>query len=558
MRVPIVVGLLLAVLPLRTSNAQNDTTIAAIDRIFDRYRGTSTPGCAIGAGRNGEVLLTRAYGMANLETGTPNTSETIFHAASLAKQVTAMATMLLVREGKLSLDDDIRRWLPELPAYGHTITVRHLLTHTSGLRDYIELLIFARGRFEEDRITHADFLDILARQKSLNFSPGTAYGYSNTGYALLALLVQRVSGQSLRDFARERIFEPLAMTSTQFRDDVTALVPGRATGYAERDGAWRLSEPNYDVYGPTNLLTTVGDLLRWLDNFAHPTVGDSAIVRQMATRAVLANGDSTDYGFGLGQTRFWGPLVLEHEGSDPGFRAWSGHFPRERLSLAVLCNTRSANAVSLGHDVAEVYLGDEHRPSPPYPAVTPDGPVDSMAGQRYAGVYFEPSRVEVLELSWREGTLYTRPRGGRRLLPVGPGRFQLEGFPILYTFGPNPHSDVVASSLEPGHHPTTFEWRATNRVTPRPREVYTGEFFSQELNATYHISVDDSTISLRVGSAPPVRFQPAFQDTFTAGQLTVEFMRRGNRVTGFLLSHPRALRIRFVRRGVRADASLSR
>lgn len=519
----------------------------AIDRIFDRWRGTAGPGCAIGAGRDGQVLATRAYGMANLETGTPNTPETVFHAASLAKQVTAMATLLLVRDGKLSLDDDIRRWLPDLPEYGHTITVRHLLTHTSGLRDYIELLIFQRGRFEEDRITQADLLDILHRQKSLNFPPGTAFGYSNTGYALLALLVQRISGQPLRDFARERIFEPLRMTRTQFREDATALVPGRAMGYAERDGAWRLSEPNYDVAGPTNLLTTVGDLLRWLDNYAQPRVGDSAIVHQMATRAVLANGDSTDYGFGLGQTRFWGPLVLEHEGSDPGFRAWSGHFPDQRLSLAVLCNTRSANAVSLGHDVAEVYLGDEHRPSPPYPAVTPEGPVDTLAGQHYAGVYFEPSGAEVLELSWREGALYTRPRGGRRLLPVGPGRFQLEGLPILYTFGPNPHSDVVASSLEPGHHPTTFEWRATNRVTPRSLAAYTGEYFSAELNAAYQVSADDSTIALKVGSAHAIRFQPVFQDTFTAGQLTVEFIRRGNRVTGFRLSHPRALRIDFTR-----------
>jgi CubicO group peptidase (beta-lactamase class C family) len=218
---------------------------------------------------------------------------TIVHAASIAKQFTAMAVMLLVRDGRLSLDDDVRRYVPELPDYGARITVRHLLTHTSGLRDLFELLILARGRFEEDRITDADALDVIGRQTALNFVPGTEYLYSNTGYVLAALDVKRASGQSLRDFAAQRIFTPLGMSSTRFQDDFTALVPGRAAGYARRGGAWRSSMPNYDVYGSTNLLSTVGDLLRWAANLDDPRVGDAAIVRAMSTGGLLANGDST-------------------------------------------------------------------------------------------------------------------------------------------------------------------------------------------------------------------------------------------------------------------------
>jgi CubicO group peptidase (beta-lactamase class C family) len=552
MRGSILLSLLLAVAPFQSIGAQShptDTSSIAIDRIFDRWRGTTGPGCAVGAARNGQILAERAYGMANLETGTPNTPRTVFHAASLAKQVTAMAVMLLVRDGKFSLDEDVRRLLPELPDYGRVITARHLLTHTSGLRDYIELLILQRGRFEEDRITRADLIDIVGRQRSLNFAPGTEFSYSNTGYALLALLVERVSGRPLRDFAAERIFLPLGLTSTRFQDDVTSLVPGRAWGYASRDGDWHSSMPNYDVSGPTNLLTTVGDLLIWLDNLDRPRVGDSAIVRQMTTNAVLANGDTASYGFGLGLTRFWGPPVQEHEGSDPGFRAYSGHYPDQHLAIAVLCNTRSANAVGLGHDVAAVYLGDIHRPTPPY-TVAPAEPVDSLAGAVRAGVYFEPAGVEVVEFSWRNGALYTARQGGRRLVPLGRHRFQVEGVPVIHTFGADPHSGFVARSLEPGHHnPVAFEWRAPARMTPESLTAYTGEYFSLELNATYRISADDSTLILRTGSAPAMTFRPAFQDAFTDGQLVVQFTRRGNHVTGLQLSHPRALRVAFVRAG---------
>jgi CubicO group peptidase (beta-lactamase class C family) len=218
----------------------------------------------------------------------------------VSKQFTASAIMLLAADGKLSLDDDIRKHLPEIPDYGHPITIRHLLTHTSGLRDQWDLLIMARGgRFEEDRITEADVLEIVARQKGLNFVPGTEYLYSNTGYTLAGTIVRRVSGKSLRAFADERIFRPLGMTNTHFHDDYTMIVPGRAAGYARNPGGWRVSLPNYDTYGATSLFSTVGDLLKWEANFARPMVGTAAIFQQMATSAVLLNGDSTAYGLGL-------------------------------------------------------------------------------------------------------------------------------------------------------------------------------------------------------------------------------------------------------------------
>jgi CubicO group peptidase (beta-lactamase class C family) len=522
-----------------------DNRVRAVDRLFDAWRGTDTPGCAVGVSRFGQPVLARAYGMANLETGTPNQHGTIFHAGSIAKQFTAMAVLLLVRDGKLALDDDVRRFLPELPDYGAPITVRHLLTHTSGLRDFFEMLILARGRFEENRITDADMMDIVTRQRALNFEPGTDYVYSNTGYALLEVLVQRASGQSLREFAAARIFAPLGMTHTQFRDDYTALVPARAFGYAG-GSTWRASSPNYDVYGSTNLLTTVGDLLKWADNFDAPRVGDSAMVREMTTSAVLRNGDSTGYGFGISLARDRDQIIEEHEGSDPGFRSYLGRYRKYGVAVAVLCNTRSLNPVALGHDVAALVVDTMPQQFPPYPPAGPRS-TDSLAGLTRAGLYYQPARHEVVELSWRDGALYTARQGGRRLIPLDDRRFQIEGLPIVHTFGPGLHSGYVASSLVPGHHPVAFEWRAPFVFRPGVLAGYAGSYFSAELNSSYQVSVADSTLVLRTGTSGGIIARPVFGDTFVSGQLTIEFDRTRGKVSGFRITHPRARNVAFAR-----------
>src|SRR5215207_3317181 len=291
--------LLAAALPLRAQQP-NDSTRTRLDRVFATFSPKDGPGCAVAASQGGKTVYEAGYGSANLEADVPVTPASIFHAASVSKQFTATAVMLLAREGKLSLDADIRTYLPELPDYGHRITLRHLLTHTSGIRDQWDLLAVARGRFEENRITEADVLDIVTRQKALNFVPGTEYLYSNSGYTLAAIIVGRVAGKSLRQFADEQIFKPLGMTRTHFHDDYTMIVKGRTSAYApRRDGQWRVSIPNYDTYGATSLFTTVGDLLKWQENLRRPVVGDTALLRAMQTSAVLANGDSTGYGVGL-------------------------------------------------------------------------------------------------------------------------------------------------------------------------------------------------------------------------------------------------------------------
>ena len=533
--------LLLVSAPLMAAaqSRPSDTTASSIDRLFS-WITPEGPGCAVGVSRNAQLIYQRGFGLANLETNTPITPATIFQAASIAKQFTAMSVLLLAGEGKLSLDDDIRKFIPELPDYGSRITIRHLLTHTSGLRDFFEMLILARGRFEENRITEADMLDIVTRQKKLNFKPGEEYLYSNTGYALLEVIVKRASGQSLRDFAASWIFGPLGMANTQFRDDYTMLVPGRAEGYARRGSGWRSSTPNYDVYGSTNLFSNVGDLLKWAANLDNPKIGDTSMVRQMATSAMLPNGEATNYGLGLSLWNDRGTRVIEHEGGDPGFRSYLGRYPQYGLAIVVLCNTPS-NPVALGHSIASVYLDSilGKSASPTTPAKVS---LSAEALAKNAGVYFRPLTLEVVEMTVRNGDLYSARQGGIKFQPIGDNRFTAVDRALEIEFTP---AGYVARF--PNRQPIQFERQAPLVMTPAVLGSYAGDYFSADLNSAYHVTAGDSTLVLKTGTSNGITARPVFADTFSSGQITIQFQRDATGVTGFEISHPRARRLVFLK-----------
>ncbi len=526
-----------------------DTTYRIVDRVFESWRGDDAdgPGCAVGVSRNGEVVYERGYGMANMETGTPITPASIFHVASVSKQFTAMAVMLLARDGKLSVDDDIRKYLPEIPDYGTPITIRHLLTHTSGLRDQWALLRLARGRFEENRITDADVLDIASRQQGLNFTPGAEYVYSNTGYTLLAVIVKRVSGKSLRDFADERIFKPLGMTRTHFHDDYTMLVPGRTSAYARRGNGWRVSVPNFDTYGATSLFTTVGDLLKWEANLDRPTVGDSALFREMEAPAHLTSGDTTDYGFGLSADIYRGARVVGHGGADAGYRSYVGRFPQHGLAIAIACNASTANPGALANGVADAYLGSSLAAADPEAA--PRGvPVSAAALQRRAGVYFQPTTHQVIELTMLEGRLIGGRSGGPTLVPLSESTFRVGNNELVFDGGENEGFEM--RELE-GGRPVTFERRQPAKLSAASLAAYGGEYFSEEVNAHYSVTASDSGLSLRTGTTDPIEARPAFTDTFLGGGYTIQFLRAGSEVNGFEVTNSRMRRVKFVRMPIR-------
>ena len=526
-----------------------DSLTRAVDRVFENWRNTDGPGCALGVSRDGKVVLERGYGMANLETDTPIRPTSIFHVASVSKQFTAAAIMLLERDGKLSLEDNIRKYIPEVPDYSTPITIRHLLTHTSGLRDQWELLAFARGRFEEDRITEADVLDVVARQTALNFKPGAEYVYSNTGFTLLGVIVKRVTGQSLRDFADERIFKPLGMTNTHFHDDYTMLVRGRTSAYepSEKPGArWRVGIPNFDTYGATSLYTTVGDLLKWEANLDHPVVGDAQMYARMQVPTPLTNGDTSSYGFGLAMANYRGAKVVEHGGADAGYRSYVGRFPDKGLAIAIECNAATANTTALARGVADAFLGSALAPVDP--AVTAQGvALASDRLQRRADVYVQPNTLQIVRLVVRDGKLGVDGPNAPALTAMSENRFALPGTAGDIVFGDGEHAGFERRA--PGQRPVTFEWRQPVSYTTSQLAPYVGDFVSAELGgAIYRVTASDSGLTLRTGTSDGLTARPMFADTFLADGYTVQFTRAAGRVTGFEVTNPRMRRVKFARR----------
>ena len=380
--------------PRRAGDART-VPVAAIDSIFAAYDDTRSPGCALGVIRDGELAFARGYGMADLEHGVPLSSRSVFRIGSVSKQFAAAATILLAREGTISLDDPVRRWIPELADFGSAFTIRRLLNHTSGVRDYLTLMSLA-GKRDEDWYSDQDVLDILARQTAPNFAPGSDHLYSNAGYFLLSQIVKRASGRTLAEYAAERMFGPLGMRDTHFHDDPTRLVPARAVGHAPVEGGgYRISTTTLPMIGDGGIFTSIEDLVAWDRNLdAGATVGGPGFVAEMHRRGILDSGDTLDYAMGLVHGAHRGLRTVSHGGSFVGFRAASIRYPDERVSIYTLCNRADADPMRLGRRVGEVVLGDRMTPATDAPADRPAPPradtlpVSPRAAAAFEGVFY--------------------------------------------------------------------------------------------------------------------------------------------------------------------------
>src|SRR5215475_5519087 len=362
----VVAGLSLAA--ARGGEAQKITPDVAkrVDGVFAKWNRADSPGCALGVYRGGQIVYKRGYGIEDLNEDVHITPGTVFHVASMSKQFTAAAVVLLAQQGKLSLDDDVRKYIPELPDFGQKITIRNLVHHTSGLRDQWALLELAGWRYSQDLITNEDVMSLLTRQKELNFKPGERHLYSNTGYTLLGLIVKRVSGMSLREFTTKNIFEPLGMTRTHFRDDHAEVIKHNAVGYAQETGKpFEISITNFDTVGATSLHTTVEDLQKWDENFYNPKIGGPGFVQQMLERGRLNNGELLDYAFGLVVGKYKGLATVDHAGADAGYRSDMTRFPEQHFSAAVLCNSAETDPSALAQKVADIVLAKEIKAAEP-------------------------------------------------------------------------------------------------------------------------------------------------------------------------------------------------
>lgn len=356
---------------------------ARVDALYEKF--VKGPGCVVGVVQNGKVVHAKGYGLADLEHDVPLSPQSVFYLASVSKQFTAMSVLMLASEGKIALEDSIRKTIPELPAYADPITIRQLLHHTSGLRDYLTLGDLA-GYSPDHVFTDHSALRLITRQKALNFAPGTDFLYSNSGYVLLSMIVKRASGKLLDDYAREHIFTPLGMSSTRFQHDHTNPIPNRALGYERRDGTWHIANSMLDVAGDGGLYSSVEDLMKWAANFDEPKVGGAALI-EMRKRGRLQNGHEIDYGMGLAPGQYAGLPIFQHGGGLAGYRTMIAHFPSERLAVVTLCNN-GGNSPSF-KQVAAAFLpslpASDSPKEPPPPKPEGDDPVPTQERKAWIG-----------------------------------------------------------------------------------------------------------------------------------------------------------------------------
>lgn len=345
------------------ATAAEDKKPAAVDEVFADLAKPGSPGCALGVYRDGKILYAHGYGLANVEQDVPIVSQSVFDIGSTSKQFTAASILLLEKQGKLSIDDNIRKYIPELPDYGQKITILHMLNHTSGLRDYLTLMDLA-GIPTDSVTTDEDALEIVARQKALNFAPGSDWLYSNTGFFLLSLVVKRASGKTLREFAAENIFAPLGMTHTQFRDDHTLLIPNRALAYDPKENGtgFTLDVSYFEQTGDGAVHTSVEDLQKWDENFYGAQIGGKEFVAELQKPGNLNNGKVLDYAKGLFHQDYRGLPTIRHGGAWGGYRAELLRFPGQHFSVACLCNLENANPEERAERVADIYLGSLMKP----------------------------------------------------------------------------------------------------------------------------------------------------------------------------------------------------
>ena len=525
-----------------------------VDELFVAWDNKFSPGAAVAVLKNGSIIYKKGYGMSNLEYDIPITPSSIFHIASVSKQFTVFSILLLEKEGKLSLDDDIRKYIPEVPDFSKTITLRHLATHTSGLRDQWNLLVMAGWRMD-DVITKEHVLKLVSHQKELNYNPGDEYLYCNTGFTLLAEVVARVSGKSFAEFTQERIFGPLKMTNTLFYDDHEKIVKNRTYSYHFSDGGYKKSVLSYANVGATSLFTTVEDLTLWAQNFWDLKIGDASIIEKMNTPAKLNNGKT--FGGALGQFvgKYKGLNEIQHGGADAGYRTYLARYPDEKVAVVVFSNDAGFNSGGMAHKVVDIFLADKIESDPEPETKKDEKPaetvsVDPAILKNYTGE-FELQPGFIITITENNGQLTAQATGQSTvsLTPNSATEFKVEGVEAMIEFVPNGGDAVEIIKLHQGG-----QIRDCKRLKKFDKagvvlSDYAGKYYSEELMTTYEFVVTEGKLVAKHSRVSDFNLTPIKEDQFSSdawffGQ--IEFVRDDNKkITGFKASNGRVRNLYF-------------
>jgi CubicO group peptidase (beta-lactamase class C family) len=537
-------------------SALDDGLLAArVDQLFAEWDRPTSPGCALAIMRDGHIIYERGYGMADLEHDVKITPTTVFHVASMSKQFTAASVLMLAQEGKLSLDDEAIKYIPELPNFGVPVTLRHLFHHTSGLRDQWDLLGLAGWRYSLDLITDADVLAVLSRQKTLNFPPGSQFLYSNTGYTLLAQVVKHVSGQSFRTFTSSRIFLPLGMSHTHFRDDHAEIIKDIAYGYAPHNGGFGLSIPNFDTVGATSLLTTVEDLALWDENFYAARVGGKPLVNQLQERGHLNDGTQLSYAAGLEIGKYHGLNIVSHAGADAGYRADLIRFPDRHFSVALLCNLASINPSALSRKIADIYLASSFGaagPSATVPALSPQPSSEQL--RKWEGLYLDPDESDrVMRVRLGGTNLQSGINADGRLSDLeatSDARFRYTKEPqteLVFQVGENGAPNTLTTYID-GKMQHHYSRVPPYDPTATQLQEFTGVYRSDEVDLPYTIALGDGKLLVRSLKSNDIPLLPLSPDLFYGGGNRIRFTRDAQgKITGAVLNSARIYNFRFAR-----------
>lgn len=546
---------ILLLTPWSTTRAQGARTgwAASIDSVFGHYT-SKTPGCGLLIRKNDTTLYAHSYGDASLELGVPITQRTVFNIGSASKEFTAASILLLVQDHKLSLDDDIRKYVPELPAPGGIVTIRQLLTHTSGWRDYVQLLSW-QGRYVRDYVTPIDAMNVLEHQRELSFKPGTDFRYSNTGYFLMSLVVQRVSGESLAEFAQKRIFEPLGMHHTRYVTDTRDVIHDAATAYepaprAAGYGAWREAMSDWDLVGAGGVYTTTEDLARWDDNFTSGRVGGRSLIDSLTTPQHLSNGVAIPYGLGLFVDSYAGQQRVWHNGIWAGYRSIFMRFPQARLSIMALCNSADAQSESLADAVADVLL-----PGQPVTRAATLASLHAADAPLLTGLYYSVASNQRVSIVADSGAVAIDGPPLRPLIPTGTRQFRLSTGTTVLEFQPSAGEARTMLSHNDGR--ITSYSRVANPLPPTAFSQYAGRYRSDELGTEWSIVTDSGKLILRDARGEDTPLRPIFRDAFD-GVGTVHFERDdAGIVTALTVTTYGVRELRFIRVQPNARASVN-
>ena len=529
-----------AALAVARKEKKDEALERSVDQIFAAYDNPGSPGCALGVIRDGDFVYRKGYGTASLELGVALTPESVFYMGSVSKQFTAASVVLAAEQGFLSLDDDIRKYVPEIPSYGKPITLRKMLHHTSGFRDILSLLFLA-GRNSEDIHPTSELLDLLSRQKALNFTPGDEFLYSNTNYFLMSVVIRRATGKPLSRFAEENIFKPLRMTHTSFYDDRTVVLPGRVAAYAPRPGGgFRVDwSTNYDMVGGGGLMSSVDDLLLWDGNFYDNKLGKGTLLKEMQTPGGLNNGKQIEYALGLFISKYRGLPIVAHDGANFGYRTTLVRFPEQRFSVICLCNLGTSNPLRLSYEVADLYLGGQLAPDPQPAAHAKVDP------QPFTGWYRDPESHSAYQLSVADGDIvalgtHFKPRDANHFVAAPGAEIALDR---LQNGGTRATLTLEDSA------PQVFERFEPLKPSAEDLAQYAGEYTSSELQATYRFAVKDGKLALATNWEEPSVLEPTVRDEFQSPAGVALVFRRdaARHITGCDLFAGRVRNILFTR-----------